>query len=100
MRTYLSAGKTSACCVQKSALPILLIFLTPVAAAAPLRSSNESLRTVGEGVALTWCNSRCNSLRIGAYYNLPDRLGQPKAITATARKLAILVYRVLRDEIS
>jgi hypothetical protein len=34
MRMYLSAGKTSACWVQKSALPILLIFLTPAAAAA------------------------------------------------------------------
>lgn len=35
MRAYLfSAGKTSACWVQKSALPILLIFLTPAAAAA------------------------------------------------------------------
>jgi transposase len=36
---------------------------------------------------------------LGAYYRrLAYRLGQPKAITATARKLAILVYRVLRGE--
>jgi len=33
---------------------------------------------------------------LGAYYRrLAYRLGQPKAITATARKLAVLVYRVL-----
>jgi hypothetical protein len=33
---------------------------------------------------------------LGAYYHcLANRLGQPKAITATPRKLAILVYRVL-----
>ncbi len=38
---------------------------------------------------------------LGAYYQrLAYRLGQPKAITATARKLAILVYRVLRGEIT
>jgi transposase len=38
---------------------------------------------------------------LGAYYRrLAYRLGQPKAITATARKLAILVYRVLRGEIT
>jgi transposase len=38
---------------------------------------------------------------LGAYYRrLAYRLGQPKAITATARKLAILVYRVLRGEIA
>jgi transposase len=38
---------------------------------------------------------------LGAYYRrLAYRLGQPKAITATARKLAILVYRVLRGELS
>jgi transposase len=37
----------------------------------------------------------------GAYYRrLAARLGPPKAITATARKLAILVYRVLRGEIA
>ena len=37
---------------------------------------------------------------LGAYYRrLADRLGQPKAITATARKLALLVYRVLRGDI-
>jgi hypothetical protein len=36
---------------------------------------------------------------LGAYYHcLANRLGQPKAITATPRKLAILVYRVLRGE--
>jgi transposase len=36
----------------------------------------------------------------GAYYRrLAGRLGQPKAITATARKLALLVYRVLRGDI-
>jgi len=36
---------------------------------------------------------------LGAYYRrLAYRLGQPKAITATARKLAILVYRVLGGE--
>jgi len=38
---------------------------------------------------------------LGAYYRrVAYRLGQPKAITATARKLAILVYRVLRGEIT
>lgn len=38
---------------------------------------------------------------LGAYYRrLAYRLGQPKAITATARKLAILVYRVLRGELT
>jgi len=37
---------------------------------------------------------------LGAYYRrIAYRLGQPKAITATARKLALLVYRVLRGDI-
>ncbi|MBV8357105.1 MAG: hypothetical protein JO189_04100 [Deltaproteobacteria bacterium] len=37
----------------------------------------------------------------GAYYRrLAARLGPPKAITATARKLAILVDRVLRGELA
>jgi transposase len=38
---------------------------------------------------------------LGAYYRrVVYRLGQPKAITATARKLAVLVYRVLRGDIT
>ena len=38
---------------------------------------------------------------LGAFYRrLAARVGKPKAITATARKLAILVYRMLRDRIS
>jgi transposase len=42
-----------------------------------------------------------SSTALGAYYRrLAARLGQPKAITATARKLAILVYRVLRGELA
>jgi hypothetical protein len=33
---------------------------------------------------------------LGAFYRrLATRTGKPKAITATARKLAVLVYRVL-----
>jgi hypothetical protein len=37
---------------------------------------------------------------LGAYYRrLAYRVGKPKAITATARKLAVLVYRVLRGDI-
>jgi hypothetical protein len=37
---------------------------------------------------------------LGAYYRrVAYRLGRPKAITATARKLALLVYRVLRGDI-
>jgi transposase len=40
-----------------------------------------------------------SSTALGAYYRrLAGRLGQPKAI-ATARKLALLVYRVLRGQI-
>jgi len=35
---------------------------------------------------------------LGAFYRrLAARLGKPKAVTATARKLAVLVYRMLRD---
>ena len=42
-----------------------------------------------------------SSTALGAYYRrLAARLGPPKAITATARKLAILVYRVLRGELA
>jgi transposase len=42
-----------------------------------------------------------SSTALGAYYRrLAGRLGQPKAITATARKLAILVYRGLRGELA
>jgi transposase len=38
---------------------------------------------------------------LGPYYRrLAYRLGKPKAVTATVRKLAILVYRVLRGDIS
>ena len=37
---------------------------------------------------------------LGAYYRrLSYRVGKPKAITATARTLAILVYRVLRGDL-
>ncbi|MGE3509046.1 MAG: IS110 family transposase [Vicinamibacterales bacterium] len=39
------------------------------------------------------------STALGAYYRrLAYRVGKPKAITATARKLAVLVYRVLRGD--
>ena len=38
---------------------------------------------------------------LGAFYRrLAARLGKAKAITATARKFAILVYRMLRDRIT
>jgi transposase len=38
---------------------------------------------------------------LGAFYRrLAARIGKPKAITATARKLAILVYRMLKGEIT
>ena len=37
---------------------------------------------------------------LGAFYRrLAARTGKAKAVTATARKLAILVYRMLRDRI-
>jgi len=37
---------------------------------------------------------------LGAYYRrIAYRIGKPKAITATARKLAILVYRTLKGEL-
>ena len=40
------------------------------------------------------------STALGAYYRrIAYRIGKPKAITATARKLAILVWRVLRGEL-
>lgn len=40
------------------------------------------------------------STALGAYYRrIAYRIGKAKAITATARKLAILVYRVLRGDI-
>jgi transposase len=42
-----------------------------------------------------------SSTALGASYRrLAYRLGAPKAITATARKLAVLVYRVLRADIT
>lgn len=38
---------------------------------------------------------------LGAFYRrLAYRIGKPKAITATARKLAILVYRMLKGELT
>jgi transposase len=41
------------------------------------------------------------STALGAFYRrLAARTGKPTAITATARKLALLVYRVLRGDIS
>ena len=40
------------------------------------------------------------STALGAYYRrLAYRIGKPKAITATARKLAILVYHTLKGEL-
>jgi transposase len=40
------------------------------------------------------------STALGAYYRrIAYRVGKPKAITATARKLAILVYRALKAEL-
>jgi transposase len=41
------------------------------------------------------------STALGAYYRrIAYRVGKPKAITATARKLAILVYKTLKGEMS
>jgi len=41
------------------------------------------------------------STALGAYYRrIAYRVGKPKAITATARKLAILVYRMLKGELN
>ena len=38
---------------------------------------------------------------LGAFYRrLASRIGKAKAITATARKVAILVYRVLKGELT
>jgi transposase len=40
------------------------------------------------------------STALGAYYRrIAYRIGKPKAITATARKIAILVYRTLKGEL-
>ena len=40
------------------------------------------------------------STALGAYHRrIAYRIGKPKAITATARKLAILVYRTLKGEL-
>jgi len=40
------------------------------------------------------------STALGAYYRrIAYRIGKPKAITATARTLAILVYRTLKGEL-
>jgi len=40
------------------------------------------------------------STALGAYYRrLAYRVGKPKAITATARKIAVLVYRVLKGDL-
>lgn len=40
------------------------------------------------------------STALGSFYRrLASRIGKPQALTATARKLAILVYRVLKGEI-
>ena len=40
------------------------------------------------------------STALGAYYRrIAYRIGKPKAITATARKIAILVYRLLRGDL-
>ena len=41
------------------------------------------------------------STALGAYYRrIAYRIGKPKAITATARKLAILVYRTLKGDLN
>jgi hypothetical protein len=40
------------------------------------------------------------STALGAYYRrIAYRIGKPKAITATARKLATLVYRTLKGDL-
>jgi transposase len=40
------------------------------------------------------------STALGAFYRrLAGRIGKPQAITATARKLAVLVYRALKGEL-
>ena len=40
------------------------------------------------------------STALGAYYrHIAYRIGKPKAITATARKIAVLVYRVLKGDL-
>ena len=40
------------------------------------------------------------STALGAFYRrLAARIGKPQAITATARKLAVLVYRALKGEL-
>ena len=40
------------------------------------------------------------STALGAFYRrLAARIGKPQAITATARKLAVLIYRTLKGEL-
>lgn len=54
-----------------------------------------ALRFVGDKGS----SARAAARRRVAQGDLAGLLGQPKAITATARKLAVMVYRVLRGDI-
>ena len=46
------------------------------------------------------CNARLYQRSIGAFYRrMRARVGKAKTITATARKLALLVYRMLQGKI-
>lgn len=55
--------------------------------------ANELFRMAAQSLARSQC-------ALGAYYRrLSYRIGAPKAIVATARKLAIIYYRMLRFKI-
>jgi hypothetical protein len=67
----------------------LLSARTPPAANRAAAILRMAAMTLGRG-----------STALGAFYRrLAGRIGKPQALTATARKLAILVYRALKGEL-
>ena len=62
------------------------------------RASSNRAKAMFRMIAMTLARTQT---ALGAFYRrLASRIGKAKAITATARKVAILVYRVLKGELT
>ena len=61
------------------------------------RSTRRVVNRVSQVLRMAALSLRTSSSYLGAYFRrMRSRLGSPKAVTATARKLACLIYRMLK----
>ncbi len=61
------------------------------------RNTRKVFNRAAQGLRMAAMNLEKTRCALGAYYRrMKSRLGPPKAITATARKLACIIYRMLK----